>query len=138
MAELKTRPHDGDVDAFLESVEDETRRRDCRVLLELMRQIIGAEPRLWGPSIVGFGSYHFRYESGREGDWFLAGFSPRKRDLTVYVMAGFARYEELMPKLGKHRTGKSCLYLKKLADVDSDVLEELIRGSVEHLRSKSS
>ena len=138
MAELKTRPHDGDVDAFLSSVDNETRRRDCRVLVDLMREITGAEPRLWGPSIVGFGSYHYRYASGREGDWFLSGFSPRKRSLTLYVMAGFSRYDELLSKLGKHTTGRSCLYVKRLADVDMEVLETLIRASVEHVRASEA
>lgn len=138
MAELKTKPHSGSVDAFLEAVPDETKREDCFVLRRLMEKVTGAEARLWGPSIVGFGSYHYRYESGREGDWFLAGFSPRKRDLTVYVMAGFSRYGELLGKLGKHKTGKSCLYVKRLADVDLGVLEELIASSVEHVRKSYS
>ena len=136
MAELKTKPHGGDVDAFLDAIENETRRRDCRALRELMSEITGEPPRMWGPSIVGFGSYHYRYASGREGDFFLAGFSPRKQNLTLYVMAGFSRYDDLMARLGKHKTGKSCLYVKKLADVDMDVLETLVRSSVEHLRSK--
>ena len=132
----KTGPTDASVDAFLRGVEDPGRRADCRALLEVMREATGEEPRMWGPSIVGFGSYHYVYESGREGDWFLSGFSPRKRDLTVYVMSGFKRYEALMERLGKHRTGKSCLYLKRLSDVDLDVLRELVTGSVEHVRER--
>jgi hypothetical protein len=91
---------------------------------------------MWGPSIVGFGSYHYAYESGREGDWMLIGFSPRKRDLTLYIMSGFSRYEELMTKLGKYRTGTSCLYVKQLADVDTAVLKELMNESVRAMRAR--
>ncbi|MCG8454870.1 MAG: DUF1801 domain-containing protein, partial [Holophagales bacterium] len=136
LAELKTRPHDGDVSAFLDAVEHPTRRDDSRAVCELMQKVTGEEPVMWGPSIVGFGTYRYRYESGREGDWMLVGFSPRKQSLTLYIMTGFSRYEELMAKLGKHKTGKSCLYVNKLADVDMGVLEELVRASVEHLRAK--
>lgn len=136
MAEAKTVPTGASVDEFLAAVEDEGRRRDCEVLRGLMREITGEEPQMWGPSIIGFGSYRYRYASGREGDWPLAGFSPRKRDLTVYVMAGFSQYEELMERLGKHRTGKSCLYLKRLDDVDLDVLRELVSRSVEHVAAR--
>lgn len=103
-------------------------------LLRIMKQATGAEPAMWGPSIVGYGRYHYKYASGREGDWFVAGFSPRKRDLTLYIVAGFERYEALMAKLGKHTTGKSCLYIKRLADVDLTVLEELIASSVKHMK----
>ena len=133
MAENKTQPTDADVDAFLDAVENDRRREDSRVLLELMREVTGEEPVMWGPSIVGFGRYHYRYESGREGDWFLAGFAPRKSNLVVYIMSGFPRHAELMEKLGKHRTGSSCLYINKLDDVDLDVLRELVRRSVEHV-----
>lgn len=133
MAELKTRPTGGSVDEFLAGVADERRRQDCRALVELMRRVTGAEPAMWGPSIVGFGNYHYRYASGREGDWFVAGFSPRKSDLTLYIMSGFAGHEGLMARLGRHRTGKSCLYVKRLADLDPAVLEELVRRSVEHV-----
>jgi hypothetical protein len=99
-----------------------------------MKRVTGAEPRLWGAVMVGFGSYHYRYESGREGDWFVTGFSPRKGNLTLYIMAGFDRYPELLERLGKFKTGKSCLYVKKLADVDEQVLVELIAASVDHMR----
>lgn len=136
MAELKTRKTNASPKAFLESIEDEGRRKDCATLVRIMQRATKAPPRMWGPSIVGFGSYHYVYESGREGDWFLTGFSPRKRDLTVYVMAGFDRYDALMKKLGKHATGKSCLYLKRLEDVDVDVLEELVTASVKHLAKR--
>ena len=130
MAELKTKPSKASVEAFLAKVSDEERRNDCLTVLKLMKRVTKAHPRMWGASIVGFGSYHYRYASGREGDWPLTGFSPRKRDLTLYVMAGFDRYGALMRKLGKHRTGKSCLYIKTLADIDLDVLRQLIERSV--------
>jgi hypothetical protein len=135
MADLKTRPTDASVDDFIAAVEGEERRDDCRALVEIMRRVTGEEPVMWGPSIVGFGSYHYRYASGREGDWMLAGFSPRKRELTVYVMAGFEGAEKTLAKLGKHRASSgSCLYIKRLSDIDPSVLEDLIRGSVEHLK----
>ena len=128
MADLKTRPTEASVDGFLAALPPD-RRADCAALLALMRRATGEEPRMWGPSIVGFGSYHYRYESGREGDWFLAGFSPRKKDLTVYVMAGFDGFEEQLAGLGRHALGKSCLYLRSLADVDLAVLEEMVGRS---------
>lgn len=135
MAELKTAPTKASVAKFVAAVEDEARRADCAVLMEMMERVTGATPVMWGPSIVGFGSYHYRYASGREGDWMLAGFSPRKRDLTVYVMAGFQGKEKLLARLGRHKTSAGgCLYLKRLADVDLAVLEELVRDSVERLR----
>lgn len=131
MAELKTRPNDGSVDTFLAAVPDEKRRRDSYTILEMMTKITGHEPRMWGNSIVGFGSYHFKYASGREGDWFLTGFSPRKGNLTLYIMSGFEGHEKLLARLGKHKTGKGCLYISRLEEVDQDVLRELIRKSLE-------
>lgn len=136
MAELKTRPTDASVEAFLDDISDDQRRRDCLAVNDLMQRITGYEPKMWGPSIVGFGSYHYKYESGREGDLCLTGFSPRKRSLTIYVMPGFGRYDDLMGKLGKHKTGKSCLYINKLDDVDLATLEELIRLSVDFMKEK--
>jgi hypothetical protein len=133
MAKLKTQKTNASVTAFLKSVADDERRKDCQTLVRIMKRAVGAEPKMWGSSIVGFGHYHYKYASGRENDWFLAGFSPRKQDLTLYIMAGFDRYDALMGKLGKHKTGKSCLYLKRLADVDVAVLEELISASVKHM-----
>jgi hypothetical protein len=121
------------VKAFLESV-DPSRRQDCHDIVELMRRATGAEPRMWGTAMVGFGEYHYRYESGREGDWPLSAFSPRKANLTIYVMAGVERFPALLEKLGKHKTGKGCLYVKRLSDVDTGVLEQLVRASVEQLR----
>ena len=135
MAKLKTQRTNASVSVFLKGVADESRRKDCQTLVRIMKQAVGAEPKMWGPSIVGFGHYHYKYASGRENDWFLAGFSPRKQDLTVYIMAGFDRYDALMAKLGKHKTGKSCLYTKRLSDVDVAVLQELITASVKHMKA---
>ena len=136
MSDPKTRPTTASVDAFIDAVDDEGRRADCRVVAGLMAQITGAEGVMWGSSIVGFGTYHYRYASGREGDFFEAGFSPRKRALTIYVMAGFSEYDDLLARLGKHTTGKSCLYVKRLADVDLDVLREILTRSVAFIRAK--
>ncbi len=130
MAELKTKPTRQNVAVFLSGVEDDTKRADCRILVKIMKRATGATPKMWGASMVGFGRYHYKYRSGHEGDWFLTGFSPRKRELSVYIMSGFSRYGALLRKLGKHKTAKSCLYLKRLADVDLEVLEEMIRQSV--------
>lgn len=133
MSKLKTKQNNASVTEFIKSVENETRRRDCRQLLELMRKVTGKRPKMWGSSMVGYGRYHYRYASGHEGDWFVTGFSPRKQDLTVYIMPGFTKYEKLLAKLGKHRTGKSCLYLKKLEDVDLKILEQIVERSVEDM-----
>jgi len=137
MAELKTKPNEQSVEAFLNGVEDDKKRQDCLTILQIMKQITKAEPKMWGTSMVGFGTYHYKYESGREGDWFVAGFSPRKQNLTLYIMAGFSRYDELLSKLGKFKTGKSCLYIKKLEDVDLRTLKELIKQSVAHVSKLS-
>ena len=126
----KTQATTADVEAFLAAIPDAARREDCLRIVALMEAATGAPARMWGPAIVGFGVYHYRYESGREGDWMVTGFSPRKNDLTLYIMPGFDRYEALMARLGKHKTGKSCLYLKRLADVDMAVLETLVHESV--------
>lgn len=126
MAEPKTRPTAEAVTAFLGRVADEGRRRDCLALVELMREVTRAEPVMWGPSIVGFGRYRYRYESGREGEWMMMGFSPRKQDLTLYVMPGIEAFAPLLSRLGRHKTGKSCLYVKRLADLDLEVLKQLL------------
>ena len=123
---LKTRQTAASVEAFLASIADDARREDCRTVLALMRQATGEEPRMWGESIVGFGSYHYRYATGRTGDWFVMGFSPRKRDLTLYISAGIERYPAILMRLGRCATGRSCLYLKRLADVDVAALRDLI------------
>ena len=125
MAEIKTKQNEADVTAFLNTIEDESRRADAFTLLGLMQQATDLEPKLWGTSIIGFGSYHYRYESGHEGDTFVIGFSPRKTSFTLYAgPPGFAR-SPLLPQLGKHKTGTGCLYIKKMTDVDSTVLKEM-------------
>lgn len=133
-AEPKTKPTQTSVKAFLDQAAKDERRKDCDVLVRMMKKATGAPPKMWGPSIVGFGSYRYKYPSGREGDWMLTGFSPRKGDMTLYIMPGFTNYGALMNKLGKHKTGKSCLYIKRLADVDVKVLEKLVTESVRHMK----
>lgn len=135
MSKLKTQPGEASVEAFLHAIEDEQKREDAFSLLELMRTVTGEEPKMWGNAIVGFGSYHYKYASGREGDWMLTAFSPRKAAMTLYLMGDFEERDALLARLGKHSGGKGCLYIKKLADVDSAVLSELIRASVAHLQS---
>lgn len=135
MAEPKTKKTKASVTAFLNTVTDPERRKDCKTLVSLMKRITGSAPSMWGDSIVGFGSYHYKYASGREGDWPEVAFSPRKQNLTVYVMTGFDT--PLMKKLGSYKTGKSCLYLNRLADIDLGILEQLIRDSVARLRKSS-
>jgi hypothetical protein len=135
MAELKTKRTDASVKDFLSSVEED-RRDDCQTIVKMMKKATGAEPKMWGPSIVGFGEYKYRYPDGREMDWMLAAFSPRKRELVLYFMPGFERYNAHLAKLGKHKTGKSCLYIKRLADVDLTVLQQMIDESVSLLRAK--
>jgi hypothetical protein len=134
MAELKTKRTEASVTAFLKRVADDTRRQDCLTVLRMMKQATRAEPKMWGSSIVGFGNYHYEYASGREGEWFLTGFAPRKQDLTLYIMAGVDRYNSLLAKLGKYKTGRSCLYIKRLADVDLTVLRKLVSASVRRMQ----
>jgi len=131
MAENKTKATEQSVPAFISALTDETRRADAKALTKMMQSVTGEKPKMWGPSIIGFGSYHYRYETGREGDTPLVGFSPRKSGLVLYRMFGFEDAEELLGKLGKHSTGKGCLYIKKLADVDQKVLESLLARSLE-------
>lgn len=138
MAELKTKQNEISVADFLNNIPDEKKRQDCLALQELMQQVTGMEPKMWGDSIVGFGTYHYKYASGREGEWFLTGFSPRKQNLTLYIMAGFDQYDELLERLGKHKTGKSCLYVKQLADIDIVTLRELVQQSVNHMSNSNT
>ncbi|HSH02034.1 MAG TPA: DUF1801 domain-containing protein [Anaerolineae bacterium] len=138
MTQLKTQKNDGDVVAYLNTVENEQKRADSFALLEMMGEVTGAEASMWGDSIVGFGEYAYQYSSGRGGSWFLVGFAPRKQNLTLYIMSGFEQYEDLMGRLGKHKLGKSCLYIKRLADVDEEVLRELIKVSAEHMVATNS
>lgn len=130
MPALKTQKNDASVEAFLESVDPEKRREDSKAILKMMREVTGDEPSMWGASIIGFGSYRYKYADGRENAWFQTGFSPRKQNLTLYIMPGFDRYKDLLARLGKYKTGKSCLYINKLEDVDFDVLRELVKESV--------
>lgn len=137
ISHMKTQKNDASVVDFLNSVPDERKRADSFAVLELMREVTGEEPAMWGDSIVGFGSYRYKYASGRQGDWMLTGFSPRKQNLTLYIMSGFDDYESLLADLGKHKTGKACLYIKKLEDIDLVVLRELVRQSVAHMADSS-
>ncbi len=136
MAELKTKPTSVKVADFMNSIPDKTQRADCKAIAAMMRKATGKRAKMWGSSMVGYGSYHYKYASGQEGDYFITGFSPRKQATTVYIMPGFSGYETLMKKLGKYKTGKSCLYIKTLADVDEKVLQQLISKSVVEMRKK--
>jgi Domain of unknown function (DU1801) len=135
MAKLKTQKTNASVSAFLKGIADDVRRKDCQTLVRIMKAAVGTAPKMWGSSIVGFGHYHYKYASGRENDGFLAGFSPRKQDLTIYLMSGIDRHDTLLTRLGKFKTAKSCLYIKRLADVDMSVLEALIAESVKHMKA---
>jgi hypothetical protein len=131
---LKTQRNRSSVTAFLDAVTDDARRKDCRTVAALMQDVTGEKPAMWGTSMVGFGSYHYKYASGQEGDWPLVGFSPRKDSLTLYIMPGFHEYTELLGRLGKHKKGVSCLYIKSLDDVDLPTLKTLVRQSVRHMK----
>lgn len=134
MAELKTKVNEQSVTKFLNSIADKQRRQECLTVLEMMKKATKTEPKMWGSSIVGFGKYHYVYASGREGDWFLTGFSPRKQSLTLYIMGGLSAHEALLQKLGKHKTGKGCLYVNKLEDLDLPTLRKLIVEGVKRAR----
>ena len=130
MADLKTVPNKLSVDKFLKGIRDEKKRADCFELVKMMESATKSRAKMWGSSIVGFGDYHYVYDSGRENDWFITGFSPRKQNLTLYIIGGFHQFEDLMGQLGKHSTGKGCLYINKLEDIDAKVLKKLIAKSV--------
>lgn len=136
MAELKTKPTKASVSGFLNKVSDKSRRDDCLKVLEIMKDVTGEEPEMWGDSIVGFGRYRYKYESGTKGEWLITGFSPRKGDLTLYLMGGVEPVADLMAQLGKHKTGKSCLYIKTLADVDAKILRKIVEKSVKGMASR--
>lgn len=138
MAELKTKPGDDDVAAYIAAIPDEAQRQDAATLAALMQRVTGSPPTLWGGKIVGFGRYHYRGASGREGEWFVVGFAPRSRNLTLYIMDGLDGYAELLGKLGKHSTGRACLYVRRLADIDLDALTELVTRSVAAVQKSSS
>jgi hypothetical protein len=133
MAELKTKATNASVSKFLEGVKDDARREDCLAVAKIMKKATGEDPKMWGPSIVGFGSMRYKYTSGRELDWFITGFSPRKGDLTLYIMPGVERFKDQLKSLGKYKTGKSCLYIKKLSDIDQGVLRKLVEASVKEM-----
>ncbi len=136
MAELKTKKTSASVAAYLNAITDKQKRSDCKAVAKMMRDATGKRARMWGGSLVGYGSYDYKYASGREGTWFICGFSPRAQNITIYIMPGFSDFKKLMNKLGKYKTGKSCLYIKKLEDVDQKTLEELITGSVKKMRRR--
>ena len=135
MAEPKTKPTNASVEDFLNRIPEAERREDCFAVAKIMEEITGEKPKMWGPSIVGFGGYHYKYASGREGDWPVAAFSPRKKDLTVYLMMGFEKHTELMEKLGKYSNAKSCLYIKRLSDIHLPTLKKLIKTSIKELKA---
>lgn len=136
MSDVKTKVNDASVEDFLHAIEHPVKRADSLVLLQLMTDITGVAPKMWGESIVGFDTYHYVYASGREGDWPLVGFSPRKQNISLYIMPGFNNFGPLLEKLGKHKTSKACLYINKLADVDIEILKKLIEQSVTYMRDK--
>jgi hypothetical protein len=138
MAQLKTQPNKKSVEDFLNGVENDTKRQDSFTILEMMKAATGEEPIMWGDSIVGFGTYRYKYASGKAAEWFLTGFSPRVQNLTLYIMDGFEEYDDLLGKLGKHSTGKSCLYVRRLENVDLDVLKEMIEKSVAHMQATNA
>lgn len=133
MYELKTKLNDANVLEFLNSVENKRRREDSLVILDIMSKLTGEEPKMWGESIVGFGTYSYTNRSGFKGEWMKIGFSPRKQNMTLYIMNGYEDYDEVLSRLGKHKLGKSCLYINKLADIDLSVLEELIDHSFKYV-----
>ncbi len=134
--ELKTKATKSSVEKFLDSIESEQKRDDAYAILDMMQKATKEEPKMWGPSIIGFGTYHYKYDSGHEGDMCRIGFSPRKAALTLYILMGFEGYDELMAKLGKYKTSKACLYIKKLEDIDVKVLKKLITLSVKYTKAK--
>ncbi|MEO7908361.1 MAG: DUF1801 domain-containing protein [Roseiflexaceae bacterium] len=133
MAELKTKLNQASVEDFLNAVQNEQVRQDSWAIVDIMQEATHAPPQMWGTSIVGFGSYHYKYASGREADWMLTGFSPRKQNVTLYIMAGFEQYDAMLAQLGKHTCGKACLYIKRLSDVDLPTLKQLVQASVQHM-----
>ena len=139
MAEIKTKKNDASVEAFLQTVTAEEKKKDCMTILAMVKKITKAEPKMWGSSIVGFGSYHYKSERSRqEGDWFITGFSPRKQNLTLYIMPGIGYFMDLVKKLGKCKTGGSCLYINKLSDLDTKVLKELLTTAYKRMKEMVS
>src|SRR5688500_13623158 len=134
MGQIKTKPTDQSVDDYIAAIEDERSQRDCKTLLKLMKRVTGEKPKLWMNNTVGFGTFHYKSKSGQEGDWYVTGFAPRKANLTLHLMAGFDQFHDLMWNLGKYKTGKGCLYIKSLDEVDMNVLEELVLKSMKRVR----
>jgi Domain of unknown function (DU1801) len=135
MAEQKTKPTGKNVNAFLDGIADQSRRTECYAMVDMMKRVTGTEPKIWGTGLVGFGNYHYKYASGHEGDCFITGFASRKSALTLYITAGLERFPKLLEKLGKHKAGKGCLYIKNLDDVNLSVLEDLLKKSVDHTKA---
>ncbi len=138
MAELKTKETNADVVDFLNEIDNEQKREDCFVLLDLFSEITNEKPVMWGDSMIGFGKYHYKYASGREGNWFLTGFSPRKQNITIYIMSGFKPHDDILQDFGKYKTSSSCLYIKKLEDIDLEKLRILITASVNNMKKEYS
>ncbi len=139
MAEIKTKVSNADVNDFINSIENDQKKKDGLILLEIFTRLTGEKPKMWGSSIIGFGQYHYKSErSSQEGDWMLTGFSPRKQALTLYLMLGHSNYTYLLQRLGKHKTGGGCLYINKLADIELGVLEELIKKSYNHMKKENT
>jgi len=135
MATLKTQENEASVKQFIDGLENSSRKKDCLTVKKMMQEITGKRARMWGSSIVGFGSYHYKYASGREGDYLVTGFSPRKQNFTIYIMPGYTNYQHLLDKIGKHKLGRSCLYVKSLDDIDLDVLRTLVTDSVIEMKA---
>ena len=136
MAELKTKPNDASVLGFLATIQDEKKRDDCHEIMNMMEEVSGEQPKMWGKSIIGYGTYHYKYASGREGDWMRIAFAPRKQNLTLYLLSGVESHPELLEKIGKYKNGKSCFYINKLDDVDRDILKKLMKASLDHLKKE--
>jgi len=137
MAELKTQKNDASIQDFLAKIDNEQKRKDSKELLKIFSEVTDEKPTMWGDSIIGFGEYHYKYESGQEGDWPITGFSPRKQSISIYIMPGFSNYKEILNDLGKHKTSKgSCLYINKLADINTKALKKLIKKSVTDMKEK--
>ncbi len=136
MTKNKTQPTKMTVSTFLNAIEDEDRRRDCKTIARLLKEVSGKRPVMWGTSIIGYGQYHYKYASGREGDSFRIGFAPRKQDITIYIMPGYTDFGHILAKLGKHKKGKSCLYIKRLSDVNMAVLERLLKAGWKDMQKR--
>jgi hypothetical protein len=138
MAENKTKPTKGSVTAFLNKIKDQQLRGDCFVILEMMQKVSNCEPIMWGSAIIGFGTFHYVYESGREGDTIVIGFSPRKQNISIYLMGGLNKVEDELSKLGKYKSGKGCLYIKSLSDVNAEVLKKIFAKAFKEAQRKNA